>query len=263
MLNVTKPLFWQWPNVLAIDAVLIALCWQWFFAAALNQTIPLSTACVLGLSIWLVYTADRLFDASKYPLDRLYSIRHRFAKTHARRLWLFWWIVLFTDVGIALVGLTKQQLLNGTVLLVVCLFYTWLSQRLSKRFFPKEFFVAIIYAGGVIVFMLPEAGILLPAIVLMLLCLINCLVISGNEQKIDAAMNVRSMAQLVPGLPVMLYMCCPLLFLMLERQWVSPFAVSFTALILVCLLKKRLSVEGFRIFMDGALLTGPLFAFLV
>ena len=208
----------QRSNALAIDAALIALCWQSVFASFSGQALTLAPVGVLGLSVWLTYAADRLFDVKKHSLTALHSIRHRFTKRNARTLWKFWFGTLFVNIGIAFTGLKIHQLRNGAILLIFCLLYTALNQKLSSRFFPKELCVAIIYAGGVIVFLLPAQDLWLPAGFLMLLCLINCLIISNNERQIDAAMNVHSIAQFLPKLPFALYLSCILMLGILEQK---------------------------------------------
>jgi len=258
----SKVQLWQWPNMLAVDAVLIALCWQTVFALAADRDINFTTSSVLGLSVWLTYTADRLFDTAKRPLNQLHSIRHRFAKRHAGTLWKFWCGALVVNIGIALIGLATHQLLHGLMLLGVCLLYTGLNQKLSGRFFPKELCVAVIYAAGVIVFLLPASDIWLPAGLLMLLCLINCLIIGESEKVIDTAMGVRSIARFTSRLPLILYVICLMMLRFLESPWIPPFVLSMAALMLIHLLRKKVSTETFRIFADAALIVGPLLTFL-
>ena len=252
----------QWSNTLAIDAVLIALCWQAVFASIFGQTLNVPAISVLGLSIWLTYCADRLLDVRKRPLEQLHSIRHRFAKRHAKTLWKTWGSVLAINLSIAFAGLTMNQLRNGTVLLSVCLLYTVLNQKLSDRFFPKELCVAVIYAAGVVIFLLPAPDIWLPCGILMLLCLINCLIISAREQQIDAAMQVRSIAQSMTRLPILLYIPSLYMLSLLETQWLIPFGSSLAALALVQICSNRLSTESFRVLADAALLVGPLLTLL-
>lgn len=263
MLLQFKIRFWQWPNILAIDAALIALLWHLVFATISGQDASFATASVLSLSVWLTYTADRLFDVAKLPADRLHSLRHRFTKRHTKTLWKLWFITLIIDLSIALIGLKTYQLLQGVVLLVFCLLYTGLNQKLSNRFFPKELCVAIIYAAGVIVFLLPTTELWIAAGFLMLLCLINCLIISFNERDIDDTMKTRSIARFVPRLPIVLYACCISMLGILKQQWLLPFGVSLTTLMLVHTLRKRLSIESFRVLADATLLAGPLLTLLI
>ena len=250
-------------NILAIDAVLIAICWQAVFASVSDQALNFPAVCVLGLSVWLTYCADRLFDVKKRPLEQLHSIRHRFTKRHAKTLWKVWFGILAINIGIAFTGLTTNQLLNGAILLTFCLLYTGLNQKLSDRFFPKEFCVALIYAASVVVFLLPDPTLWLPTGFLMLLCLINCLIISNKERPIDAAMKVHSIAQRMPRLPIVLFMLCLPMLSLVEKQWLLPFGLSFAALMLVQLCRKRLSVESFRILADTALFIGPILTLLL
>lgn len=249
---------WQWPNILAIDAALIAILWHLTFAVISGRAVSFATVSVLGLSVWLTYIADRLFDVPKLPMDLLHSLRHRFTKKHTQLLWKLWLGALAINISIAFISLRPYQLLNGAVLLTFCLLYTVLNQKLSMHFFPKELCVAIIYAAGVVVFLLPASDIWKPAGFLMLLCLINCLIISFNERQIDAAMKTHSIVCFLPQLPSVLYACCMLAPIILKRQWLLPLSISLAALILVHLFRKQLPIESFRVLADSALLTGPL-----
>jgi hypothetical protein len=248
---------WQWPNLLALDAALIALVWQAAFADALGHEVSVAAQSVLGLSVWLTYMADRLFDVAKRPPEQLHAIRHRFAKQHFGVIWGFWLCVLIANIGIALTGLSISELRNGLVLLTFCLLYTALNQALSRRFFPKELCVALIFAGGVIVFLLPSANLWPPACALALLCLTNCLMIGAKEQCIDAALQVRSLSRLPSPLIHLLEVSCALSLCFLNQAWALPIGLSLGALLIIHACQKRLCVETFRVLTDSALLLGP------
>jgi hypothetical protein len=248
---------WQWPNLLALDAALIALVWQAAFAAALGHEISVAAQSVLGLSVWLTYMADRLFDVARRAPEQLHAIRHRFAKQHFGVIWGFWLCVLTANIGIALTGLSISELRNGAALLALCLVYTFLNQKLSRRFFPKELCVAIIYAGGVIVFLLPNATLWAPAGTLALLCLINCLMIGAKEQAIDDALQVRSLSRLPSPLMIALKIICALSLCFMNQAWALPIGLSLGVLWIIHSFQKRLSVETFRVLTDSALLLGP------
>lgn len=253
--------FFCLPNALAADAVAISLCWQAVFASASGVNVHFATANVLGLSVWLIYMADRLFDVAKRPMTQLHSVRHRFAKKHSQTLWKIWIGTLIINVGIAFIGLTKLQFFKGLILLMVCLAYTGLNQKSSSRFFPKELCVAIIYTAGVIVFLPLDQGLWMPFWILMLICLINCLMISSREKQVDIAMNMNSMAQFIPKLLPALYISCSLLLSLAGKQWFLSFGSSLVVLGLIQICKNKLSVEFFRILADLALLVGPLIFF--
>ena len=143
---------WQWPNILAIDTALVAILWQLGLVRALNTEIGWAASAVLGLSVWLTYVADRLFDVRSREKVALFSLRHQFAKRYRQALWYAWFVLLAMNLLLAR-QLTGMQLKNGCLLLIFCLLYTILNQKLSRHFFPKEICVALIYASGVIIFM--------------------------------------------------------------------------------------------------------------
>lgn len=246
-----------WVNVLGVDAVMVALCWQCTFAAVTQQEVSYAAAAVLGVSIWLTYTADRLFDVSKLPIQRLQTQRHRFAKCHAKRLWQLWWGLLILDIVLAWTRLTSEQFCGGIVLLMACLLYTGLNQKFAGRFFPKEGCVAGIFAGGVVVFLSFSPDMLVPLGLLAFLCLLNCLMISARESQIDARMGTHSLAQSIPHMMPLLFVASLLLFILLPLPWLLPFATTYTLLLLLHLNRNRLSAEVFHLLADGALILGP------
>lgn len=252
----TKIKFWQWPNLLAFDACVAALVWLQVFST--GQSAELSTAAyaVLALSVWLTYMADRLFDVARRGEARLLSARHQFAKRNMRGLWLVWGIVLLADLRIATTGLDPSQLDKGFVLFCLCLAYTGLNHLLSKRFFPKELLVALIFAGGTQVF-LPEYTEWQCLTGYVLLCLINCLMIGWKETAVDAMLEVRSLTSVLDRRRVY-----PLLAAGTVLAWFSscPIALlpSMLALGGLQFCRDRFGQERFRVLCDAALLVGPL-----
>jgi len=249
------PKVWQWPNVLAIDAALIAAFWQSALAGALGAELGWAAYVVLGLSVWLTYSADRLFDVKSRDVRALLSLRHRFSKQHAARLWPAWFGVLFVNL-LSATQLTATQLKHGALLLALCLLYTLLNQKLSRRFFPKEICVALIYAGGV--------GVLLPGNLpigffgaFALVCLLNCLAIGAKEKGIDSKMQVHSVAPLIAErflAPLALIGAGLTLWSQIELSY--GLALSFGLLSLLHCLRGRIGVEAFRVMADATLLLG-------
>jgi hypothetical protein len=255
----TKTQFYQWPNILAIDAALIAVAWQAALASNTWAVLGWAAYAALGLSVWLTYMADRLFDVSSHRLEVLISSRHRFAKQHSGLLWRIWCGLLILNLGIA-TQLTSLQLQRGVVLLGICLIYTLLNQKLSRRFFPKEICVAFIYAGGVVLFV---PG-LIPVVTMLSfawLCWVNCLIIGVREKKIDAGMQVHSIASIATecflaplafgSIPIILY-AAPIAGI--------PMASCALFLGILHLLRKKIELEDFRVLADTTLLAGAIFA---
>ncbi|NQY32980.1 MAG: hypothetical protein HRT56_07395 [Coraliomargarita sp.] len=250
---------WQLPNILGLDAALIAIAWQAIAAHSVGHTANFAEPLVLGLSVWLTYLADRLFDARKRSVADLLSRRHQFAKQHASTLWKIWWITLTANVALAFLALDAAQLKYGFILLAICLTYTALNQKLSKHFFPKELCVALIFAGGVLVF---QTGAHSHALLFNLsaLYLLNCLVISKNEQDVDTALRVHSLAQArLPTLAITLslYLLSCAMLAATHLTLASASASSATALLIIKALRKSQSAERFRVLCDTALFTGP------
>jgi hypothetical protein len=256
------PKIWQWPNVLALDAALIAPLWLFALECAHRVEIGWAAHVVLGFSVWLTYVADRLYDVRSRDASALLSLRHRFSKRYASQLWYVWFTVLGLDLLLA-TQLTCVQLKNGALLLAICLVYTWLNQKLSRRFFPKEVCVALIYAGGVSIF-LPKLAPLGFVEAFAFLCLMNCLIIGAKEKHIDSKMRVHSVATLV------------------AERWLTPLAligaglviwgggelwqeltVSFLLLGLLHRYRARIEIEVFRVLVDAALLVGAAVYFLI
>lgn len=250
---------WQWPNILAIDTALIAILWQLSLARVLNAEIDWVASAILGLSVWLTYVADRLFDVRSREKAVLFSLRHQFAKRYRQALWYVWYVLLAMNLLLA-TQLTVLQLKNGSLLLTFCLLYTASNQKLSRHFFPKEICVALIYAGGVIIFM-PVAYPLGFFGVFALLCLLNCLMIGAREKVIDAKMRVHSVAPLVAErwLTLLALFGAGLAAWRGGELWLG-LALSFGILGLLHSLRNRISIEAFRVLADASLILGALYA---
>lgn len=249
---------WQWPNLLALDAALIAVAWQLALAQALGLALPMATCIVLALSVWLTYLADRLFDVAHRPQGQLLSARHVFAKRHRHGLWRTWAIVLVLDVVIAWTSLPAVALQKGTLLLLLCLIYTALNQKLSHRFFPKEAFVALIYTGGVLIFQQASIPTAFTSF-FGLLCLFNCLAIGVKEKSIDARMQINSIATLIAER----WLGAGALFLHLLVILIAPpgavaMSAGFLILGLLYIWRSRIHVESFRVLVDMSLLVPPM-----
>ena len=254
----SKAKFYQWPNIVSVDAAMIAVAWQYALAEKLWVILEWPAYAVLGISVWLTYMADRLYDVASRPMKQLQSLRHQFAKKHRSRLWQIWWGALMLNLAIA-TQLSSQQLQRGAILLGICLLYTYFNQKLSRRFFPKEICVALIYAGGIIVF-IPTTPII-PMLSLAWLCLINCLIIGAREKEIDAEMQVHSVASLATERYL-----APLTFL---SALVIPIAAQQLGItITLCLIflgalhlfRNKIQVEDFRVLADATLLAGATLA---
>ncbi|MBC2593648.1 hypothetical protein H5P28_05170 [Ruficoccus amylovorans] len=187
--------WWQWPNVLAVDAALIAVIWQQWLGRP-----GMAAGAVLGLSVWLMYTGDRWLDVRGLPPERILTARHRFARRWAMELLVVWGAVLVAAAVLSVVGLTVAQFSAGVALLGVCVLYSVAVHRHLRV--PKELLVALIFAAGTGIFPLTwdHLAFRLDGLAaLFLLAFANCSLIAFRELSIDREMGRTSLARQHPA----------------------------------------------------------------
>lgn len=96
-----KPL-WLLPNLLSLDAPLVAMAWLYVFAQTWRLGYhPWEAYASLGLVVWIIYVSDRLLDASLAGgINAKLEPRHRFHVQHQR----------FFHVGLLFAGITVVAL---------------------------------------------------------------------------------------------------------------------------------------------------------
>ena len=111
---------------------------------------------VLGLSVWLVYLADRLHDARALGRwgSRPPTLRHAFARRHARPLALAWACGLVVNATLAFARLPSEMLVVGTGVLVAAA-ATALPGLRSRAFgvATRALLVGAAFAGAVAMFL--------------------------------------------------------------------------------------------------------------
>ena len=67
---------WLWPNLLSLDAPIVALLWQLLFIRCFHGSLGVLPAVLLAIAVWLIYVADRMLDAwrglTKQPRHEFY-----------------------------------------------------------------------------------------------------------------------------------------------------------------------------------------------
>lgn len=193
--------FWQWPNIMAIDAALVAIGWQYLLVQEFFLSYSPMTGLILGLSVWLTYVGDRWLDVQKIEPQKISTLRHRFTQRYARPLLGIWLLILIINGALAFSTLSPDDLLSGFILLLGCIIYTLLNQlKRTARTVPKEFFVSLIFSAGLIVFNLDEPierplHIVLALLSFFMLCCYNCTLLAKVEIDIDRAQATSSMVQ--------------------------------------------------------------------
>lgn len=207
--------WWQWPNVLALDAALVGVGWLWLVAVELGVDPVLSPEAlwVLGLSVWLVYTTDRWLDVRDLPLEKIPTARHAFIKRRSGGLIALWAVVLVLALVLSVGWLGIDQIVDGLALFGLAALHTWLTRKRYFRLPFKEAVIGLAFAASIPVFLWSKAEVYVtplhvsPDRVLMvfaaglfgLLCFANCALIAERERAIDVELGRSSVAQRFPG----------------------------------------------------------------
>jgi len=156
-----------WPSLLSLDAVFVAVVWQQLLMQSFcNRSSTWSEMISLSISVWLIYVADRLLDATKLDLAQPHTLRHGFYRHH-RRLFLGMWIAMlvlntFVVVQYLPAALLRSGLLLGAAVLAYGASVHFAANRSSSRgaeplskptsrwdYLPKEVRVGTLFALGV------------------------------------------------------------------------------------------------------------------
>ena len=179
-------------NVLNLDVALGAMITALFFARQLMAPVRGYGIAALGLTVWVIYTVDRLMDVRH--LNRpAYSERHRFHQTYAQPLWIGVAIAVMI-ICVLMVFVRPSILIGGLILAPLSAVYL----LLQKKLFIKELTVAVLYTLGVLLpawpgswnLLLPVAGLIAQ---LFLIALTNLVLFAWFESDADSKMGQASL----------------------------------------------------------------------
>lgn len=132
-------------NLLSIDIAAGAIACALFFARLLEVEMRAAAIASLGLTVWIIYTADHLMDAKKI-VGRASTERHRFHQDHFKILLLLMMLAILINV-VLIFSIKRPVLYSGVVIIALIGFYLLIHTRLA---FLKEIFVALLYCVGVL-----------------------------------------------------------------------------------------------------------------
>lgn len=136
--------FYRLLNILSIDVALGAVCCGAWFAKYFDVRLRPYALIALGLTVWIIYTADHLLDARKVK-NEASTLRHRFHQTYFKVLVTF--LVLASALDFVLLFFIRPQVLHaGVVLICIVAVYLLVNRWIS---YLKEIAVAVLYCGGV------------------------------------------------------------------------------------------------------------------
>ncbi|MEO9590306.1 hypothetical protein [Rhodopirellula bahusiensis] len=171
-----------WLNVLSLDAVLVAMLWQFVFLLAFCDRTPRwHESFVLAAVVWLIYVADRLLDGSRLDLSRPHLVRHRMHHQHARIWVLAWTVVLLAASSVVVVWMDAAVIRMGVLVATLVLAYGagvhfWPGRSTVRHVFAKEVQVGVIFAAGVSLIAWLES----PSVSLALACALSAILFTAN-----------------------------------------------------------------------------------
>lgn len=239
---------WLWPNLLSLDAPVVALLWQILFARCFHARINLLPSLLLVLAVWLIYAADRTLDAWTGSSERP---RHEFYRRNWKTLLPLWILVFAAGSALAWTRLTTELFYSGVALgAAVVLYFSLLHLGIFQK--TKEAAVAILFGLGATLSAWPNvrtAADIEAIILFSCLCWINCVAIEHWEGEskwpIAAAAGFVALAAVL-----LLFSSRPILG--------GAVAASALCFVLLDCARRHFSRDALRVLADVALLS-PLF----
>jgi hypothetical protein len=144
--------WWLWWNVLSIDAPAVALAWAVLFAHASGIRLPAAEAEALVLSVWIIYTGDRLLDGWSAKDHAVLQERHLFCEQH--RFVLVVSVAAASGLVLWLMGdgaLAAQAIAGVKLGFILVLYMAVIHAGGGRiaRVLPKEVAVGLLFAVGV------------------------------------------------------------------------------------------------------------------
>ncbi len=187
---------WHLINLLSLDAVTVGLTWQLVFTLQFLDRFPSPVeSSIIGISIWLAYTADRILDSRRLQCELPHSSRHSFHH-HFQTLMCFLWILaLGLNVFLIARFTSDSQVKWGLACLLLVFLYLLNAQKnnLPVRQIPKELQAGLIFGFGVSLTCWPSTSqsivspLLTSTLLTGLLFAINCATIAFWERQLDSA----------------------------------------------------------------------------
>lgn len=265
-------IWWLWPHLLSLDAPLVAVVWERWWANAVDVHLPGGCELILGLGVWTVYIADRLADTAPLASDEHKTTRHAFYRQWHQAMRLTVAAVFAGLVWLAPSLLPVRQLLAGLCLLSLMGAYFWSIHRQATRdwprFVPKEAVVGGMFAVGTGFFVLAHwrqvsLALLIALPMFAALCFFNCALITNWERNPLDARELSSLLNAFPRLVAKLRAgCLALALLALFCTAVIPSGAVFIPMTVSALLlsgldwcSDRFSADALRVLADAVLLT--------
>lgn len=272
-----KP-FWLIPNLLSLDAPLVAVAWLYIFAKTWRADyIPWVAYISLALVVWVIYVVDRLLDASiRGGSSGKLEARHQFHRKHQRVFGVLA-AMLGITVGILVVsGLPVNIYSYGIIggIMVACFFTLSVLYPAAENEQPyaKNVVAGLSFAYGTALLAHAYTGFDMRTILsrelicFAVLCILNISAIDLWEQANRSSdPEIKAGNELALTLPLALLGAASLVFALQAQQYTTrPFfyAILTSAALLHILNRSRarFQMDSLRVLADVALLA-PLVVF--
>ena len=179
----------------------VGLAWQLVFTLQFCGRIPhIAESAIMGVTIWLAYTADRLLDARRLDTELPHTLRHRFHSQFQRPLSCIWILAFSVDLMLMITFATPAQIKWGLGCLVLVIIYLLRVQQrdAGDRKLPKELQAGFLFGFGISLICWSEvpSSTRLPLILSTalggLLFSINCATVAFWERRLDTAQAFTS-----------------------------------------------------------------------
>jgi hypothetical protein len=274
--------WWLWWNLLSLDAPTVSIVWALLFAYFHGTRLSFADEIILSLTVWAIYTGDRLLDGWTVKNRKALQHRHLFCAMHRR--------LLIGFVALAAVGslwatsryLAPRQVIAGTILgMMVGVYMAAIhaGDRRMERFVSKEVVVGVLFATGTTLPIWSQAcglswGEWASFALFALICSLNCLSIEcwenshcenvWHEKPLFLRWANSRINFIATGLAASSIV---ILFLFSVEGTSTPILYAiFPAALLILLLnlnRSELSPEALRVLADAALVIPAIVALLI
>ena len=246
---------WLWPNLLSLDAPIVALLWQLLFVRCFHGSLGTLPAALLAVAVWLIYVADRTLDAWRGSAAQP---RHEFYGRHWRAVLPIWIATLGGGAWLAWSRLPRPLFAEGAVVASAAVLYlaaVHLAPGLLRHTGSNESAVAVLFGLGASLAAWPgvqTSSDVLAILLFSCLCWMNCVAIDDWERGNELRPSVIGAA----GLVAVVAAC-----LLREHRPILGAAETAGALGLVLLdrTRGRYSAAALRVLADVVLLTPIVF----
>ncbi len=257
--------WWLWPNVLSLDAPLVALVWSGTFALEWGGDLPSgSRLLLLALAVWCIYVGDRLWDVRRITDPTRAPLRHQFYARHATTCTVLLGLGLILGLGIAITTLPLSVwLVAAGIGLGV---FGYFLQLLHRPKIPKEWACGTMFALGVLCPLVERWSfdLFLHAGVFAGLCSANCLAIASWERNLQDGSRASASPTLSTGSLSWLLAALVLLAILLWSRTSLSLGLAALSLAILVMFAQHLSQNLLRVLADLCLLTPlPIFGLLL